>query len=128
MIKNLQKSIFINILFSLVYVEFTLILLTPLLLIVCGVFLAFKIHLYSILPLTSYIIFPIYALPLGIACLIGAFFEIKNSETNGFVVSIPDKITNTWWYNILFWVGLIISASTTILCFSALLFFSLFVL
>lgn len=108
MIQNIKKSIFMNIYASFIYIELLLIILY-LPLSILGLF-------FKIFPILSFVLFPICTLPLGIACLIGAFYEIKDSKTNGFIVHIPDKIINSLWYNILFWIGLILSTVFTIFC------------
>lgn len=107
MLNNLKKSIFINIIASFFYIEFFLIILIP----VFGVLT----YLTKVFPLTLCIFFPIYSVPLFFVCLIGFFIELKNLKLNGFLIDIPDKITNSLCYKIIFYTGLTLSLIQIIL-------------
>lgn len=121
MIKKLKKSIFINIIATLGYVEFITFITT-----------GFINNIFKILHTPQFIVtyfcelilgflffFPLYSILILVSNIITAILEIKQSYTNGFIINIPDKIINSFWYNTLFWIGIIL---TFIMCILRLIF------
>lgn len=121
MITTLKKSIFINIIATLGYIE--LIIILPI-----GLVMNILEMLHAPQFIISYIghffiaflyFFPLYSTLILISNIITAIIEVKQSKTNGFIVNIPARIINSLLYNILFWIGII---STLTMCTLRLLF------
>lgn len=126
-IKSLQKSIFFNIISLLSLIELGIFLIITLL----GLFYVLLDHI-ALNPLISNILqnihfkvfeiflgnflfgnivllyfFPIFAIIIIIACVISGIVEIKQANTNGYIINIPEKVLNSLNYQIAFFLGII---------------------
>ncbi len=115
-LKNIQKSIFFNAIAAISYIELTISSLTIIF-----------IHINEILdPNMSYsfsnflafsflflVFSSIYAIIIVIACVIAGIVEIKQANTNGYIINIPEKVLNSLAYKIVFYLGFIL---TIIMC------------
>lgn len=126
MVKTLQKSVFINIIASLGYIG----ILVPIVLVLLSTITSllnlpevlFYIPLVFNIPFLLF--FPLYAVIIIIASSIAALSEIKKTKTNGYIINIPDKVINSKLYNIVFWIGLLL---TPLMCIAGIYAFILII-
>lgn len=126
-IKSLQKSIFFNIISLLSLIELGIFLIITLL----SLFYILLDHI-ALNPLISNILqnihfkvfeiflgnflfgnivllyfFPIFAIIIIIACVIAGIVEIKQAKNYGYIINIPEKVLNSFNYQIAFFLGII---------------------
>ena len=118
MLKKLQNSIFFNIIASLIHIEIFAFLILTFIYYLNELF-SNTFNNYSLLPNILYypvhfliifiVLYPIFSSLIFIASLISGILEIKRSNTQGFIINIPQKILNSKFYKFTFIISLILS-------------------
>lgn len=118
MLKKLQNSIFFNIIASLIHIEIFAFLILTFIYYLNELFsntfnnysLLLNIFYYPTHFLIIFIVlYPIFSSLIFIASLISGILEIKRSNTQGFIINIPQKILNSKFYKFTFIISLILS-------------------
>lgn len=118
MLKKLRNSIFFNIIASLIHIEIFAFLILTFIYYLNELF-SNTFNNYSLLPNIFYypvhfliifiVLYPIFSSLIFIASLISGILEIKRSNTQGFIINIPQKILNSKFYKFTFIISLILS-------------------
>lgn len=115
-LKNIQKSIFFNVIAAISYIELTISSLTIIFTHINEILdpnMSYSFSNFLAFSFLFLVFSSIYAIIIVIACVIAGIVEIKQANTNGYIINIPEKILNSLAYKIVFYLGFIL---TIIMC------------
>lgn len=115
-LKNIQKSIFFNAIAAISYIELTISSLTIIFTHINEILdpnMSYSFSNFLAFSFLFLVFSSIYAIIIVIACVIAGIVEIKQANTNGYIINIPEKILNSLAYKIVFYLGFIL---TIIMC------------
>lgn len=115
-LKNIQKSIFFNAIATISYIELTISSLTIIFTHINEILdpnMSYSFSNFLAFSFLFLVFSSIYAIIIVIACVIAGIVEIKQANTNGYIINIPEKILNSLAYKIVFYLGFIL---TIIMC------------
>ena len=115
-LKNIQISIFFNAIAAISYIELTISSLTIIFTHINEILdpnMSYSFSNFLAFSFLFLVFSSIYAIIIVIACVIAGIVEIKQANTNGYIINIPEKILNSLAYKIVFYLGFIL---TIIMC------------
>ncbi|DAA98139.1 TPA: hypothetical protein CPT80_00345 [Candidatus Gastranaerophilales bacterium HUM_9] len=115
-LKKIQKSIFFNAIAAISYIELTISSLTIIFTHINEILdpnMSYSFSNFLAFSFLFLVFSSIYAIIIVIACVIAGIVEIKQANTNGYIINIPEKILNSLAYKIVFYLGFIL---TIIMC------------
>ena len=115
-LKNIQKSIFFNAIAAISYIELAISSLTIIFTHINEILdpnMSYSFSNFLAFSFLFLVFSSIYAIIIVIACVIAGIVEIKQANTNGYIINIPEKILNSLTYKIVFYLGFIL---TIIMC------------